>query len=77
MITAQWTFPQIYMFVVELVARRYIEIDRANRILLQKMSDIMRKPVYEIRSGVRSSMRPVFAHVEAGFEGAGNLNRSS
>merc|ERR1719213_1525408 len=36
----------------QLLEDRYIEIDRANRILLQKMSDIMRKPVYEIRHGV-------------------------
>merc|ERR1719146_531742 len=36
----------------QLLEDRYIEIDRSNRILLQKMSDIMRKPVYEIRNGV-------------------------
>lgn len=31
------------------LAARYLEIDRENRILLQKMSDVMRKPAFEIR----------------------------
>jgi E3 ubiquitin-protein ligase TRIP12 len=33
----------------QLLEDRYLEIDRENRILLQKMSDVMRKPAFEIR----------------------------
>jgi len=36
----------------QLLEDRYTEIDRENRILLQKMSDIMRKPLYRFRSDV-------------------------
>lgn len=34
----------------QLLEDRYMEIDRENRILLQKMSDVMRKPAFEYRS---------------------------
>ena len=36
----------------QLLEDRYMEIDRENRILLQKMSDVMRKPAFEMRSKV-------------------------
>jgi E3 ubiquitin-protein ligase TRIP12 len=37
----------------QLLEDRYMEIDRENRILLQKMSDVMRKPAFEIRAHVK------------------------
>jgi E3 ubiquitin-protein ligase TRIP12 len=37
----------------QLLEDRYMEIDRENRILLQKMSDVMRKPAFEYRSKVK------------------------
>jgi E3 ubiquitin-protein ligase TRIP12 len=37
----------------QLLEDRYMEIDRENRILLQKMSDVMRKPAFEYRTKVK------------------------
>jgi len=37
----------------QLLEDRYMEIDRENRILLQKMSDVMRKPAFEFRAKVK------------------------
>jgi len=37
----------------QLLEDRYMEIDRENRILLQKMSDVMRKPAFEYRGKVK------------------------
>jgi E3 ubiquitin-protein ligase TRIP12 len=37
----------------QLLEDRYMEIDRENRILLQKMSDVMRKPAFEHRKSVK------------------------
>jgi E3 ubiquitin-protein ligase TRIP12 len=37
----------------QLLEDRYMEIDRENRILLQKMSDVMRKPAFEFRKQVK------------------------
>merc|ERR1719498_2026240 len=37
----------------QLLEDRYMEIDRENRILLQKMSDVMRKPAFEHRTKVK------------------------